>query len=135
MTYREKLLTSALWAGYPQLHAMANTVMDDFQMDALLYVIAYGNADVNLADTNNLCDAFHWQNTPQGHDFWFKVHSTLCRQFPEYDHAGYDPDFQWPPVGGDMPVQAVTPAATDSHEWQPDVVNGASVMDITRSLF
>lgn len=121
MWNKEQMLRSTDWLPFPKLRHVAQSQLTQDETEELLRVIAAhndGNTELNLADSFMLDSAFYWMASPQGDQYWRDIATRLEGE-------------TLPAMGGvDVHHEEVSRKG-----WEPDVVDGASVMDITRSLF
>jgi hypothetical protein len=104
------------WALRPNIKQFALDYLDDMEKIELLVVLQ----NTLTHDFYAFHKAFIWGESPQGDNYWRKicmeVYAGLRVRLSEPEWVGFDP-------------------AEEPQGWQPDVVDGASVMGITRGLF
>lgn len=107
------------WDDYPKLKIVAEGFLTQQEQWNLLTVIKDPNVPVNK-NTWQLHSAFVWHDTLMGAKYWEDIWDGIKSMVP---------------LGG--PVLAELISADDIPEltgWQPDVVDGANVMEITRNM-
>lgn len=121
---KQEILRQPAWTNYPKLRHFANHALTEEETAQLLQVLeaSVTNPGLLLEDNPDLASAFYWHESPQGDHYW----RDICNRLAGEALPAYDPDATFEPDNG----QAVGETG-----WQPDIVDGASVMDITRSLF
>jgi len=118
-TLKDTYLADPRWRKYPLLKDLAVRFLDDIETVELFSLIACSTAynDYMLEDRHEIEIAFSFSRTPQGWEYWRRVADRINSRI-EAEMTGM--------IDNEQPAKP---------GWEPDKVDGASVMDATRNLF